>query len=1400
MQKQTICLNMIVKNESHIIEKTLENIYNNIKISYWVISDTGSTDNTVELITTFFNKLNIKGEITHDKWLDFGHNRTVALNKAYNKTDYLLIFDADDKIIGELNIPENLEYDSYLLKIGKDFTYNRPLLINNRKKWKFVGVLHEYLQCLEYNNKQLLEGSYYIESGRIGNRSKQTNKYIKDAEILKEAYEKEKNNNKQLSYRYSFYCAQSYKDAGYIDESINWYEQTLKLDGWIQEKYYSCLKLSELYEIKKNKEKIKEYLLKAINYDTERMDGLIRAVELYYNEGNHLFVNMFYHKFKEYKINYKDKLFVTSLYYNNMLEYYNSISAFYINDKKSGYECVKKIIINKKIENNKYILTINNLQYYLNELKQDNNTEELFNKLTDAYIINKNDVVNSNTVNIWNILLEKNKSILTNPICYNHKEEKFPKIIITFTTCKRLDLFKQTVNSILNTWLDKDKIDYWYCVDDNSSIEDREYMIRNYPWIKYYMKSEEEKGHRTSMNIIWKKLKELKSKYWIHMEDDFLFYKKMNYIEESIKGLEITKKDNVKQILFNRNYGETIQDYRIIGHKVKNNDIVIHNNKEGIFEYNNCHYWPHYSFRPSIIEVETILELGNYDSSNTFFEMDYAKRWTEKGYKSGFFNYLTNQHIGKLTSDKRTPNAYILNNEIQFNSNYIKIVNLKRRKDRKEYTKKLFEKENIKNYEFYEAIDGNELELTNEIVELFQGNDFGSKKGVIGCALSHYNLWKKLIEDKETNYYLILEDDIQDYYKLNETIKNYQKEMINKELIFFGYSMFEKNRNKEIYNSKNNDVKIEQLQKQNYIGGTFMYSINKIGAKKILDYISKNGIKHGIDYVIKITPKLECYESRPQIVFSEWNENGKKIDSDIQNMSNSFDFTKYTRKIRIKLLCSWCNSKQLCEEWKNMYNNKNGWNNLEITHENNEIDYYVIINRPSNNEYYDSKKTFVFQMEPWVYKKESNWGVKTWGEWAIPDSKKFLDIIGRHTNSYNNVFWQLELTYDELVNLKYEKKMNRLSSICSSKYFDEGHVARIDFLKYLENKKDIDLDIYNQDNIHNFINYKGKLTPYKDKSKGIVPYKYYFMVENNYEPNFITEKLWEPIISETLCFYYGCHNVSDYVNSEAYVQLDMNDFEKSYNIIKTAIKEDLWTQRIDKIKEEKKRLLNEMQFFPRLEGMIKKLKEKPKNVCFIHSCSLNNNKRLEYLINYLEHSELYNNLDKIYINNIGKDLTNKYSSKFEIINYSNNTHLYEIPTLNKLIEYSNENENDNVLYIHNKGISYNDNYQEVNDWIDMMLYFLIDKYEECLEDLKKYNTVGCNYSINPKKHFSGNFWWSQSKYLKKLTKIDIVNIQKADAEWLLFTKDPTYVEIHNSNVNHYQEQYPKHKYVIKNDN
>jgi hypothetical protein len=85
---------MIVKNEAHIIASTLENICNYIPLDYWVIVDTGSTDDTKQIIRDFFESKNIKGELHETEWKNFGFNRSDALSKAFNKTDYLFVDNA----------------------------------------------------------------------------------------------------------------------------------------------------------------------------------------------------------------------------------------------------------------------------------------------------------------------------------------------------------------------------------------------------------------------------------------------------------------------------------------------------------------------------------------------------------------------------------------------------------------------------------------------------------------------------------------------------------------------------------------------------------------------------------------------------------------------------------------------------------------------------------------------------------------------------------------------------------------------------------------------------------------------------------------------------------------------------------------------------------------------------------------------------------------------------------------------------------------------------------------------------------------------------------------------------------------------------------------------------------
>jgi len=236
---QTICLNMIVKNESHIIIETLNHIHNAVNFDYWVISDTGSTDNTKELIINYFKEKGIPGELVENEWKWFGPSRTDALNASYNKSDYLFIFDADDRIEGTLILPDKLTADSYSLKFKGGCTYYRPLLINNRKKWMYKGIIHEHLCGLEFVLPSVeIPGNYYINSRRLGGFNLDPLKYIKQAKILEEEFGKEINRDTGLAHRYAFYCARSYKDAGDNDSAIIWYKRvTDELNNWIQEKF-----------------------------------------------------------------------------------------------------------------------------------------------------------------------------------------------------------------------------------------------------------------------------------------------------------------------------------------------------------------------------------------------------------------------------------------------------------------------------------------------------------------------------------------------------------------------------------------------------------------------------------------------------------------------------------------------------------------------------------------------------------------------------------------------------------------------------------------------------------------------------------------------------------------------------------------------------------------------------------------------------------------------------------------------------------------------------------------------------------------------------------------------------------------------------------------------------------
>ncbi len=378
--KQSICLNMIVKNESHIIIDTLTKLLHKIKFDYWVISDTGSTDGTQELIKDFFNKHCIKGELFEDSWKDFGHNRTLALQEAFDKTDYLVIFDADDEICNDFKLPTRLTCDYYHFKFGNEhsITYTRPQLVNNRIKWRYKGVLHEYLDSFGENRTSgLIDGDYYTISGRTSSRNQDPDKYYKDALILEKAFEEAKKENDDIYNRYAFYCGNSYHDCNRPEKAIEWYKKTLDVNGWIQEKYISCLRIFENYDKIGEKENSFYYLVKSFEYDRERCECLYELVKHYCCINQNEFAYMYYvlvRSFYErkYIINDmpKDKLFIDNSKAEFFLPYYMIIVCEKTKNYESGIQ-MYRIIFHKKfrIFDNWWIGNLLfNLQFFIDKV------------------------------------------------------------------------------------------------------------------------------------------------------------------------------------------------------------------------------------------------------------------------------------------------------------------------------------------------------------------------------------------------------------------------------------------------------------------------------------------------------------------------------------------------------------------------------------------------------------------------------------------------------------------------------------------------------------------------------------------------------------------------------------------------------------------------------------------------------------------------------------------------------------------------------------------------------------------------------------------------------------------------------------------------------------------------
>lgn len=354
-KKSTICLTMIVKNEASCIAKCLNHMKD--YIDYWVICDTGSVDNTVNIIKE--TMAGIPGEVLHHQWQDFATNRNLGIEAAKEKADYTLIMDADDSLIVEdKNIFNNLNKDAYRLKIKHGtLEYYRPQLIKNTIDFKYKGVLHEYIELPQCEYVQL--DGCYIQTSFNGARSRNPNKFKDDAEVLEKALIVEPNND-----RYRFYLAQSYRDAGMDLKAIENYEKRAMMGGWREEIFISLLEAAKAKErLGFNIYDIECAYLKASYTHPGRAEPLYYLSKLF-RCTNNMIKAYCYAKLSLQIPKPEEALFLEEdcYYYKRLDEL--GICSYYIGHIDEGrYACEELLKLNIPIEEKQRIE--NNLRFYL---------------------------------------------------------------------------------------------------------------------------------------------------------------------------------------------------------------------------------------------------------------------------------------------------------------------------------------------------------------------------------------------------------------------------------------------------------------------------------------------------------------------------------------------------------------------------------------------------------------------------------------------------------------------------------------------------------------------------------------------------------------------------------------------------------------------------------------------------------------------------------------------------------------------------------------------------------------------------------------------------------------------------------------------------------------------------
>ena len=383
--RPTLAFATMCKNEEHVIGQVLEAVAP--YIDYLVVADTGSTDRTLDIVREYMERHNIPGEIHVDEWEGFDKNKNKMMSYVYDKSDYVLHLDADDILAGDFSFNySDTGFDNYFMTMKRGTsTWKATVIYNNRVRWRFCGVAHTTIKCLErpngYSTGDLSDRGYVIADG-VGSRAFDPKKFLYDAERLTgQFWDTLTEDPDGLNNRSVFYTAQSYMDYGKEDsfeQALKWNRLYLKLkDTWIEEYFEAQMRISQcMMRIDRyTTEQIIDEMEKAIAIFPDRAEPFVRLGRYLNSIGNHHAAYQYLKQAQDMSLDQVKRkyiLFVDDTCYGEYINDELSVACYWTGRYEEGISLVKEIVEDERWAYAKERLE-DNIRHFTNKMNETTN-------------------------------------------------------------------------------------------------------------------------------------------------------------------------------------------------------------------------------------------------------------------------------------------------------------------------------------------------------------------------------------------------------------------------------------------------------------------------------------------------------------------------------------------------------------------------------------------------------------------------------------------------------------------------------------------------------------------------------------------------------------------------------------------------------------------------------------------------------------------------------------------------------------------------------------------------------------------------------------------------------------------------------------------------------------------